>query len=197
MLDQTVNLIRQRAGVPALSYAQANANPDADLMDKYPNIQAAARGAALEIRRERRIELTCEGFRYDDVMRWKCGQLFARPGQGMWLDHIGLIDMSGKAGRSRPADFVDTGVFFDKEHQKQWLADNGYPADYIETHGVTVYYMDDDAVFYLSEGDHGYVMVATEKDGGKGEFIEPKYYYCPLNLHDRTINPNLDETIFW
>ena len=197
VLDQTVNLIRQRAGVPALSYAQANANPDADLMDKYPNIQAAARGAALGIRRERRIELACEGFRYDDVMRWKCGQLFARPGQGMWLDHIGLIDMSGKAGRSRPADFVDTGVFFDKEHQKQWLADNGYPADYIETHGVTVYYMDDDAVFYLSEGDHGYVMVATEKDGGKGEFIEPKYYYRPLNLHDRTINPNLDETIFW
>lgn len=40
-------------------------------------------------------------------------------------------------------------------------------------------------------------MVKQEKDGGKGEFIEPKYYYRPLNQDDRTINPNLKETIFW
>ena len=196
VIDQTVNRIRQRVGVPALNLAQADANPDPDLMDKYPNVQNSNVGGTLEIRRERRVELACEGFRYDDVMRWKCGQLFARPGQGMWLDHIGLIDMSGKAGRSRPADFVDTGVFFNEQHQKEWLAANGYPEDYVEKNGITLYYLDNEQ-FYLSEGDHGYVMVTQEKDGGKGQFIEPKHYYRPLNQDDRTVNPNLDETIFW
>ena len=196
VIDQTVNRIRQRVGVPALNLAQADANPDPDLMDKYPNVQNSNVGGTLEIRRERRVELACEGFRYDDVMRWKCGQLFARPGQGMWLDHIGLIDMSGKAGRSRPADFVDTGVFFNEQHQKEWLAANGYPEDYVEKNGITLYYLDNEQ-FYLSEGDHGYVMVTQEKNGGKGEFLEPKYYYRPLNQDDRTVNPNLDETIFW
>ena len=29
-----------------------------------------------EIRRERRVELLGEGFRYDDIMRWKTGKLF-------------------------------------------------------------------------------------------------------------------------
>ena len=196
VLDESVNLLRRRAGMPDMSMAAADANPDQDLMAKYPNISASHVGTALEIRRERRVELACEGFRYDDVMRWKCGKLFAQPSEGMWLDHIGLIDMSGKAGRSRPADFVDTGIWENAEHQKQWLVDNGYPEDYVDTHSIVVYYLDD-AVFYLSEGDHGYVMVTTEKDGGKGEFIEPKYYYRPLNVDDRTINPNLDETIFW
>lgn len=196
VLDLTVNRIRRRAGVPALSLADANAAPDPDLSAKYPNILAADKGAALEIRRERRIELACEGFRYGDVMRWKCGKLFAHPGQGMYIAHLGLLDMSGKAGRTRPADFFDTGLFNNKEHQKEWLAANGYPADYVETHGITVYYLDNET-FYLSEGDHGFVMVKQEKDGGKGEFIEPKYYYRPLNQDDRTINPNLSETIFW
>lgn len=196
VLDLTVNKIRQRVGVPDLSLAYANANPDPDLMAKYPNIQATDVGAALEIRRERRIELACEGFRYGDVVRWKCGKLFAHPGQGMYIAHLGLLDMSGKAGRTRPADYYDTGLFYNKEHQKQWLAENGFPADYTEKHGITLYYLDTE-VFYLSEGDHGFVMVTREKNGGKGEFIEPKYYYRPLKLDDRTINPNLEETIFW
>ena len=36
-----------------------------------------------EIRRERRVELACEGYRYDDLMRWKCGKLLERPFLGM------------------------------------------------------------------------------------------------------------------
>ena len=32
-----------------------------------------------EIRRERRIELALEGFRYDDIMRWNAMKLFENP----------------------------------------------------------------------------------------------------------------------
>jgi hypothetical protein len=33
----------------------------------------------LEIRRERRVELAGEGFRFDDLMRWKAGPLIENP----------------------------------------------------------------------------------------------------------------------
>jgi hypothetical protein len=33
----------------------------------------------VEIRRERRIELAAEGFRFDDLLRWKAGKLIEHP----------------------------------------------------------------------------------------------------------------------
>ena len=39
------------------------------------------KGVILEIRRERRIELVMEGFRMNDLMRWKEGHLLA---DGTW-----------------------------------------------------------------------------------------------------------------
>ena len=36
-----------------------------------------------EIRRERRVELAVEDFRYDDLMRWKAGKLLEKPVLGM------------------------------------------------------------------------------------------------------------------
>ena len=35
-----------------------------------------------EIRRERRIELVCEGFRFDDLMRWAAAALIQKPALG-------------------------------------------------------------------------------------------------------------------
>ena len=42
---------------------------------EYPNVSGNQKNAILEIRRERRVELACEGFRLDDVIRWKVGNL--------------------------------------------------------------------------------------------------------------------------
>jgi hypothetical protein len=47
---------------------------------KDPNSDFPAISVLLdEIRRERRIELAAEGFRIDDVMRWKAGPLIQNP----------------------------------------------------------------------------------------------------------------------
>lgn len=60
-LDLTVNALRQRAGFGArLTNAFATAN-NLDMRD--------------EIRRERTVELALEGFRYDDLIRWKTAEI--------------------------------------------------------------------------------------------------------------------------
>lgn len=119
-LDMSVNKIRSRAGMPDLSMDQANANPDPYMMDAvtgYPNVSGPMAGVILEIRRERTIELICEGFRYWDIMRWKAGKRFERPFKGMYfpgpgsydLDNNGKIDFVIYDG-TRPAE--DEGVVY-------------------------------------------------------------------------------------
>ena len=58
-LSKSINLIRQRAGMPALTNSFVNAN-GLDMQQ--------------EIRRERTLELALEGFRYDDLRRWKTAE---------------------------------------------------------------------------------------------------------------------------
>ena len=58
-LDLSINVIRDRAGMPHLTNAFVSGNG--------LNMQT-------EIRRERTVELALEGFRYDDVRRWKTAE---------------------------------------------------------------------------------------------------------------------------
>jgi hypothetical protein len=80
-LDATVNKLRARGKVAPLtiSYLQdpTNADPKKDA-DVSPTIW--------EIRRERRVELMMDGFRYQDLMRWKKGSYFSSTGNpDSWL----------------------------------------------------------------------------------------------------------------
>ncbi|WP_200975062.1 RagB/SusD family nutrient uptake outer membrane protein [Echinicola sp. 20G] len=62
-VDMTINLLRAKAGV-------------ADLVLNQGSIIA-------DIRRERRVELAFEGFRYDDLIRWKEGAKLTEPVLGI------------------------------------------------------------------------------------------------------------------
>ena len=95
-IDLSVNKLRDRAGMPHLSMAEANANPDPFLLDTktgYPGVTGANQGVILEIRRERTVELMCEGHRYWDIMRWKAGKRFDRAFYGMYVDGVGEYDL--------------------------------------------------------------------------------------------------------
>jgi hypothetical protein len=59
-LNRTINLLRARVGMPALTNGFVAAN---------------ALNMLTEIRRERSVELAFEGFRRDDVRRWKTAEL--------------------------------------------------------------------------------------------------------------------------
>lgn len=61
-LDKSINLLREKAGVSPMTTEHAT---------------------IAEIRRERRVELAFEGFRYDDLMRWKMGNILREPVLGV------------------------------------------------------------------------------------------------------------------
>lgn len=85
-LDMTINELRDRVNMPDLPL-----NPPMD--PKY-----AADGISsllVEIRRERRIELFSEGFRYDDLRRWKQGKKLENPDLGMLWDDAAIARYEG------------------------------------------------------------------------------------------------------
>lgn len=61
-VDNTINKLRSRVNMPNLVLASITADPNW----KFPALSATIN----EVRRERRVELACEGFRHDDIYRW-------------------------------------------------------------------------------------------------------------------------------
>jgi starch-binding outer membrane protein, SusD/RagB family len=61
-LDKSINKLRDRAGMPHLVFANIAQDPKWDFPELSPIIN--------EVRRERRVELMGEGFRWDDIARW-------------------------------------------------------------------------------------------------------------------------------
>ena len=76
-LDMSINLLRARVAMPAMTI-------DVPMDPRYANDGVSALVA--EIRRERRIELFMEGFRYDDLRRWKQGTKLQDKDYGMRWD---------------------------------------------------------------------------------------------------------------
>lgn len=92
-LDNSINKIRNRVGMPNLELAKANNNPDPLMVEYYPNCSSNNKGVILEIRRERTVELCMEGFRLYDIIRWKEGQQLTKPFLGCYFHGEGEYDM--------------------------------------------------------------------------------------------------------
>lgn len=62
--NKSINMLRRRAGMPDFK-VQSDPN-----RARYADYGYPISDELYEIRRERTVELACEGFRYDDLMRW-------------------------------------------------------------------------------------------------------------------------------
>jgi len=71
VLDNTINVLRDRVAMAHLSQNVGFTDPKWDFPELSPLIN--------EIRRERRVELACESFRFDDLMRWAAASLIKKP----------------------------------------------------------------------------------------------------------------------
>lgn len=61
-IDKTINALRRRVGMVELDMGNIVTDPNWEFKNISPLLN--------EIRRERKVELACEGFRVDDIFRW-------------------------------------------------------------------------------------------------------------------------------
>jgi len=179
-LDITVNVLRDRAGMPHLSM---DPPVDPKQEEKYPNVSSSMKTTIFEIRRERRIEFALEGYRYDDLMRWGVGKILEVEPIGLYFPGLGKYDLTG--------DGIDDIVLLD--------ISESIPSEKEENElGIKLIYyrvgpQDSDANVYISGDNMGYIQSIKDR----GTFVDPKYYYRPIPQSDVTVNPNLTQILGW
>ena len=96
-VNRTIDVIRARVGMPAMGDVPTTVDPL--MQEYYPNAKGTQLAAILEVRRERTVELFCEGFRQWDLLRWKEGKwltLKATGGsRGVYFPGLGDYDLDG------------------------------------------------------------------------------------------------------
>ena len=172
----TIGALRSRAGITGgLSAKPVVADPY--LMTNYfPGITDPS---LLEIRRERGIELSLEGFRFPDLLRWKRGALMEQEWNGFYVPQLntpmdlnedGILDVAFYQG-TRPAPAV-AGVTY---------------VDVSATIGNAVNSQ------LLKNGSSGELIWMKEIPR---QFADRNYYY-PIPLNDLQRNPNLKQNAGW
>src|ERR1700754_941009 len=165
--NNTIGKIRSRAGITNTALPTV-ADPFL-INNYYPDITDPV---LLEIRRERGVELSLEGFRYDDIRRWKEGPDLARTYTGLYVPAMNqLLDLNqdGKPDvcfvAKTPANPV-VGVF---------------------------YFTIDNVSAKLSNGTTGTLLLQQNSPRTWSDY---KYYF-PIPLSEIQLNPKLTQNPGW
>jgi len=169
-LDKSINLLRARVGMPGLSLEMANNNEDPFLVDQYPDVDGTNKGIILEIRRERRIELYMENFRWDDIVRWKAAHALTAPLRGMYFPGPGEYDLT--------EDGAVNVVLYEGDKPTNQVA------------GVQYYKLGADIVL----DENGLVMPHPDNNLN---FDENRGYLYPIPRIELQLNPNLEQNPGW
>ena len=173
--NKTIAALRKEHG--GISSAPFPAEPDPYLLEYYTKDvlhPASLSAAALEIRRERAVELTLEeGHRWDDLMRWNVGDILERR-----YRHQGW-----------------RGIYLSKEDVKNGFEFNGkkYTVSTTKTTNETNYKITtpDDKNHTLSHGDHGYLIYNYRLQW------DDRMYLYPIPVTAANVNPNLGQNEGW
>ncbi|MDD2330500.1 MAG: RagB/SusD family nutrient uptake outer membrane protein [Bacteroidales bacterium] len=176
-LDLSINKLRERVGMPYLQMSAANGDPDWYLSSAeygYTNVSGSNKGVILEIRRERAIELNQEGFRFEDLVRWKAGYSIDQEINGIYFKQPGAYDLTG--------DGVSDAILYAEGTSKPTAPD-----------GVQLLEIGKDIL--LTEGDHGYIYY--HKNIARTPFSEVRDYLYPIPINERSLNNNLTQNPGW
>jgi hypothetical protein len=171
-IDKSIKLLRDRAGMPNLILSEANATPDPYLERQYPHVSGSNKGVILEIRRERRIELVMESFRWDDMIRWKEGATFIEPFKGMYFPGLGNYDLDEDGN-------IDI-CLYDGERPSV----DGRRVQFLRLNGDIT----------LENGTSGCIVVNPHIEKN---WDEDKDYLYPIPIQERMLNPNLTQNKGW
>lgn len=167
--NSTIKPIRQRAGIVNTDYPL---KADTYLQTTYfPKISDAA---LLEIRRERGIELFCEGLRFDDIRRWKTGSMMSLPYLGVYVPELNTLYAMNGDGVPNVA-FVNT-----------------VPSKPVP--GV-IYYLIAGSFVSLTNGTSGNIHWLVNYDADRK--WDDKYYYNPIPTSQIVLNPKLTQSPGW
>lgn len=172
-IDETVNALRKRVGMKGmLNLEKANANPDKYLEDNfYPGVTGANKGVILEIRRERAIELVQEGFRWNDMCRWKAGSTFTRTYKGMYFPGLGTYDLDSDGN-------IDLCIY--KGERPQY---------------GNIEYKQLGSDIFLENGENGGNMLINSQ--WTKTWNEERDYLYPIPIQERLLNTSLTQNNGW
>jgi starch-binding outer membrane protein, SusD/RagB family len=183
-LDITINQLRTRAGMPPL-----NMNPPVDPIQeaRYPNISSSTSQwkELLEIRRERRVELTHESKRFNDLMRYRAGHLLENNPEGVYFPSLGNHDLTGDGYPD--IKLIPYPEQIPPEAERE-VNEIGQMLRYNQAGEYG-----SNATVLLEHGDHGKIQVTETM----GTFEDPKHYYRPIPRRATEINPNLEQIFGW
>lgn len=88
-LDKSINLLRTRVSMPGITLGGITIDPN------WPNYGYNLSDILYEVRRERSVELMAEGFRGNDLYRWRAHELFDndQPRGAYWDDGIVNVEL--------------------------------------------------------------------------------------------------------
>lgn len=178
-IDITINRLRKRVGMTGmLNLEQAKSNPDPVLEQIFfHNVDQTNKGIIMEVRRERSIELLQEGFRWDDMMRWKEGAAFLRQQYGQTMPFKGMY-------------FPGTGSFdLDGDGKADVCIWSGNKPD----EGDIVYRQLGQEVI-LENGTSGCILINSDK---VKNWNEDRDYLQPVPVQERRLNPSLTQNPGW
>lgn len=172
-LDESIQLTRNRVGMPSMELAAANADPDLFLANQYTNVSGTNKGIILEIRRERRVETYMENLRWDDIIRWKVGTIITQPFRGIYFPELGEYDLNDDGT-------IDVVLYSE-------IKPNSNPnATYLKI-GVNI---------VLENGTSGMVIPHPGANDTR-KFDEKQDYLFPLPTNELVLNPNLVQNPNW
>ena len=110
-LDMSINKLRDRVAMPHIDIGNIPVDP------RYINDGVSP--LIVEIRRERRVELFMEGFRYDDLRRWKQGKKLEIHSMGILWDAAAIARYTGAKPKSS-VDPVSGKTYVDVYKDSDW-----------------------------------------------------------------------------
>lgn len=180
-LDMTVNRLRDRVNMPHLTLDVGYVDPNGEFTVARGYDGVPVSNLLQEIRRERRVELACEGYRYDDLKRWRAHHLWNHD----------------KIQGAKTAQFKDLSWLIDYfENYPVPAAISGGKGEFMKnvakwtpecTEGDN-YWTDDEGYFapyqrYIPDGHF--------------QFDPKKSYLMPIPTEQLVLNPSLEQNPGW
>lgn len=181
----TIGALRNRAGITG-GLTSKPTEVDNYLKETYfPDINDPV---ILEIRRERAVELVFEGFRFDDLRRWKAGDLFEKSWTGMYIPGINQpldVDHNGSDDviyYTDDAGLAAAAALSNNPNPYKVKVSTNPNAEIIQVHPA-------------GNGSGYYLAWYTNNDSKK--VWGPKQYLYPIPVGAINLNPQLEQNPGW